>query len=52
VADLSDAHGGDGGFGGEEDGGDDVVSSVVFCRPDQCSLTSSYVDNNSSLISE
>jgi hypothetical protein len=24
----------------------------VFCRPDQCSLTSSYVDNNSSLISE
>jgi hypothetical protein len=24
----------------------------VFCRPDQCSLTNSYVDNNSSLISE
>jgi hypothetical protein len=24
----------------------------VFCRPDQCSLTSSYVDNNSSFISE
>jgi hypothetical protein len=26
--------------------------SGVFCRPDQCSLTNSYVDNNSSLISE
>jgi hypothetical protein len=25
---------------------------VLFCRPDQCSLTNSYVDNNSSLISE
>jgi hypothetical protein len=25
---------------------------AVFCRPDQCSLTNSYVDNNSSLISE
>jgi hypothetical protein len=24
----------------------------VFCRPDQCSLTNSYVDNNSSLVSE
>jgi hypothetical protein len=24
----------------------------VFCRPDQCSLTNSYVDNNSSLIIE
>jgi hypothetical protein len=24
----------------------------MFCRPDQCSLTNSYVDNNSSLISE
>jgi hypothetical protein len=24
----------------------------VFCRPDQCSLTNSYVDNNSCLISE
>jgi hypothetical protein len=24
----------------------------VFCRPGQCSLTNSYVDNNSSLISE
>jgi hypothetical protein len=30
-----------------------VVSKIlVFCRPDQCSLTNSYVDNNSSLISE
>jgi hypothetical protein len=25
---------------------------ALFCRPDQCSLTNSYVDNNSSLISE
>jgi hypothetical protein len=25
---------------------------VVFCRPDQCSLTNSYVDDNSCLISE
>jgi hypothetical protein len=25
---------------------------VLFCRPDQCSLTNSYVDNNSSLIGE
>jgi hypothetical protein len=25
---------------------------LVFCRPDQCSLTKSYVDNNSCLISE
>jgi hypothetical protein len=25
---------------------------VVFCRQDQCSLTNSYVDNNSSLVSE
>jgi hypothetical protein len=25
---------------------------LLFCRPDQCSLTSGYVDNNSSLISE
>jgi hypothetical protein len=25
---------------------------LVFCRPDQCSLTNFYVDNNSSLISE
>jgi hypothetical protein len=24
----------------------------LFCRPDQCSLTNSYVDTNSSLISE
>jgi hypothetical protein len=24
----------------------------VFCRPDQCSLTNSYVDDNSFLISE
>jgi hypothetical protein len=24
----------------------------VFCRPDQCSFTNSYVNNNSSLISE
>jgi hypothetical protein len=24
----------------------------VFCRPDQCSLTNSHVDNNSCLISE
>jgi hypothetical protein len=24
----------------------------VYCRPDQCSLTISYVDDNSSLISE
>jgi hypothetical protein len=24
----------------------------VFCRPDQCSLTNSYVENNSYLISE
>jgi hypothetical protein len=31
-----------------------VLKSVthVFCRPDQCSLTNSYVDNNRSLISE
>jgi hypothetical protein len=29
-----------------------VQQSAVFCRPDQCSLTNSYVDNNSSLISE
>jgi hypothetical protein len=28
------------------------AASGVFCRPDQCSLTNSYVDNNSSLISE
>jgi hypothetical protein len=28
------------------------IDFVVFCRPDQCSLTNSYVDNNSSLISE
>jgi hypothetical protein len=27
-------------------------SRGLFCRPDQCSLTNSYVDNNSSLISE
>jgi hypothetical protein len=26
--------------------------SSVFCRPDQCSLTNSYGDNNSCLISE
>jgi hypothetical protein len=25
---------------------------TVFCRPDQCSLTNSYVDDNSCLISE
>jgi hypothetical protein len=31
----------------EYDASDDVI-----CRPDQCSLTNSYVDNNSSLISE
>jgi hypothetical protein len=33
---------------------DDVQGQEVdvFCRPDQCSLTNSYVDNNSSLISE
>jgi hypothetical protein len=24
----------------------------LFCRPDQCSLTNSYVDYNSGLISE
>jgi hypothetical protein len=24
----------------------------VFCRPDQCSLTNSYIDDNSCLISE
>jgi hypothetical protein len=29
-----------------------IPARVVFCRPDQCSLTNSYVDNNSSLISE
>jgi hypothetical protein len=28
------------------------VLCQVFCRPDQCSLTDSYVDNNSSLVSE
>jgi hypothetical protein len=31
-------------------GADPLVN--VFCRPDQCSLTNSYVDNNSSLISQ
>jgi hypothetical protein len=38
---------------------DEVLESLreaqtwdVFCRPDQCSLTNSHVDNNSSLISE
>jgi hypothetical protein len=31
---------------------DDVMEKLVFCRPDQCSLTNSYVDNNSSLVSE
>jgi hypothetical protein len=25
---------------------------LVFCRPDQCSLTNSYVDDNSCLITE
>jgi hypothetical protein len=29
-----------------------ATNSTLFCRPDQCSLTNSYVDNNSSLISE
>jgi hypothetical protein len=29
-----------------------AVRYAVFCRPDQCSLTDSYVDNNSSLVSE
>jgi hypothetical protein len=29
-----------------------AISSLLFCRPDQCSLTNSYVENNSSLISE
>jgi hypothetical protein len=29
-----------------------TLGKKVFCRPDQCSLTNSYVDNNSSLISE
>jgi hypothetical protein len=28
------------------------VDKVLFCRPDQCSLTNSYVDDNSCLISE
>jgi hypothetical protein len=28
------------------------LSSILFCRPDQCSLTISYVDDNSCLISE
>jgi hypothetical protein len=28
-----------------------IGNKQVFCRPDQCSLTNSYVDNNSSLIS-
>jgi hypothetical protein len=30
----------------------DAQGNGVFCRPDQCSLTNRYVDNNSSLISE
>jgi hypothetical protein len=29
-----------------------IAVCIVFCRPDQCSLTNSYVDNNSCLISE
>jgi serine/threonine protein kinase len=29
-----------------------LVTGGVFCRPDQCSLTNSYVDDNSCLISE
>jgi hypothetical protein len=29
-----------------------LTLSAVFCRPDQCSLTNSYVDDNSCLISE
>jgi hypothetical protein len=29
-----------------------LTAQDVFCRPDQCSLTNSYVDNNSSLVSE
>jgi hypothetical protein len=29
-----------------------AAHKLVFCRPDQCSLTNGYVDNNSSLISE
>jgi hypothetical protein len=31
---------------------DDPINHHVFCRPDQCSLTNSYVDDNSCLISE
>jgi hypothetical protein len=30
----------------------DIALGRLFCRPDQYSLTNSYVDNNSSLISE
>jgi hypothetical protein len=30
----------------------DSTKEEVFCRPDQCSLTNSYVDDNSCLISE
>jgi hypothetical protein len=29
-----------------------IMGLLVFCRPDQCSLTNSYVDDNSSLINE
>jgi hypothetical protein len=32
--------------------GPEVGGASVFCRPYQCSLTNSYVDDNSSLISE
>jgi hypothetical protein len=29
-----------------------LMTAAVFCRPDQCSLTNSYVDDNSCFISE
>jgi hypothetical protein len=29
-----------------------MMEFLVFCRPEQCSLTNSYVDDNSCLISE
>jgi hypothetical protein len=35
-----------------EGGSAELESEQVFCRPDQCSLTNSYVDDNSCLISE
>jgi hypothetical protein len=55
AAPTRSAHGSAGATGSDRHkplGSATLVLDVVFCRPDQCSLTNSYVDNNSSLISE